>query len=145
MNAVRPSARWRATAADISQARKLLVPVARTRPTRDEVVERPERLLDRRGAVGPVELVEVDAVGAEAAEARFARGDDVVVRQRAGPPRPEADLGGDEHVVAPVADRGAEDLLRLPERVHVGGVDQVHAGVEGTVDHQRGRRARRRW
>ena len=105
---------------------------------RDEVVERAQRLLDRRGAVGTVQLVEVDVVGAETGEARLARGDDVVVRQRAGTTLAEADLGGDEHVVAPVADGGAEDLLRLPERVHVGGVDQVHARVEGAVDHHAG-------
>ena len=36
-------------------------------PARDEVVERAQRLLDRRGAVGAVQLVEVDVVGAEAA------------------------------------------------------------------------------
>ena len=73
------------------------------------------------------------------AQARFARGDDVVVRERAGTPLAEArSWWRRARRRADRADRGAEDLLRLPERVHVGGVDQVHARVERTVDHRAG-------
>ena len=46
----------------------------------DQVVERGERLLDRRARVGLVHLVEVDVVGAEPAQRRLDRADDVAPR-----------------------------------------------------------------
>ena len=57
------------------------MPIVAHQPAGDEVVERAQGLLDRRGAVGPVQLVEVDVVDAEAGDAGLARGDDVVVRR----------------------------------------------------------------
>ena len=43
-------------------------------------------------------------------------------------------LGRQQHVVAAVAQRAPDDLLRCAGGVHVGRVDQVHAGVEAHVD-----------
>ena len=103
----------------------------------DEVGERAERLLDVDGRIGAVHLVEVDVVGAEAPQRVLDRPDDPA-------PRPAAPVGvlahrheelGREHdVVAPVLQRLPDDLLRLTGGVHVGGVDEVDAGVEGGVD-----------
>ena len=47
----------------------------------DQVVERPERLLDRRRRVRGVDLVEVDVVGPEAAQAVLDRPDDPAARR----------------------------------------------------------------
>src|SRR5262249_39810494 len=48
-----------------------------------------------------------------------------------------ADLGGDDHLLARPRQRGqraAEEALGLALRVHVGGVEEVHAGVERGAD-----------
>ena len=55
---------------------------AATLPSRDELVERLERLLDRRHAVRAVVVVEVDAVGAQAPERVLDRPADVVAASR---------------------------------------------------------------
>ena len=47
------------------------------------------------------------------------------------------ELGGQHDVVAPAAQRLADDLLVLAGAVHVGGVDEVDAGVERAVDDPR--------
>ena len=101
------------------------------------MVERVQRLLERRLAVPLVELVEVDPVGAEPLEARLAGGDQVmagiaaVVRPVA---HRKARLGGEKHVGALLAERLADDLLRRAGGIDVGGVDQVDAGVEADGD-----------
>ena len=88
-----------------------------------------------------MDLVEVDPVGAQAAEAVLHLAHDPaprvaelvrVVAHRA------VHLGGQHHVVAPALQRLADDLLGLAARVHVRGVDEVDPGVERAVD-DRGR------
>ena len=80
----------------------------------DQQVERPERLLERGLAVPLVHLVQVDVVGAEAAQARLAAGDDVLAG-KAGVVRAVSHrhphLGGDEHPVPAAGQHLAEDLL----------------------------------
>jgi hypothetical protein len=45
------------------------------------------------------------------------------------------DLGRQDHVLTAASDEGlADDLLRLPGRVDVSGVDEVDPGVECSVD-----------
>ena len=44
------------------------------------------------------------------------------------------ELGGEDDLVAPASQRLADDDLGFALRVDVGGVDEVDAGVEGTVD-----------
>ena len=99
----------------------------------DEIVERAQRLLQIRQRVEPVHLVEVDRVGAEPAEARLAGTHDVVSRLpdvvRARRPC-EVQLRRQDHLVAPGAERLAEDLLGHADRVDVRGVDQVDPRVE---------------
>jgi hypothetical protein len=87
-----------------------------------------------------MDLVEVDVVDAEAAQAGLARGDQVGRVAHVGHPRHDAALGGQHDAVAqagPVRQGGSEVLLaRAPsaaapvEAVDVGIVDQGHPGVD---------------
>ena len=84
-------------------------------------------------SVEAVDLVEVDPVGAEAAQAGFALLDDPAARVaelvRAVAHR-AVHLGREHDLVAAAFERLADDLLGLAARVDVGGVDEVDAGVE---------------
>src|SRR4029453_6862108 len=58
----------------------------------------------------------------------------VVVRRAVRAPVPaEPALGEREHFAGRLAQHLADDLLRVPEAVHRGGVDPVHPGVERVV------------
>jgi hypothetical protein len=96
--------------------------------------------------IGPrvpaVHLVEVDPICLQALErgldlayypaprvARFIQIPPTLVAHRA------VELGGKHDVLAsPAAECLADDFLRLPARVHVGGVDEVDPAVQGSVD-----------
>ena len=92
--------------------------------------------------MGAVELVEVDVVGLEAAEAGFALLDDVAAAVAAGVGvfriHGAVHLGREDDLVATTVplERLARDLLALAEGVDVGGVEEVDAGVEGAVDNR---------
>src|SRR5665647_419826 len=114
-----------------------------------EIAERLERLLDGRARVDAMDLVEVDVVGAEAAQAGIDGLHDVLTPEPhvvdvAGAGRGRvahraAELGGDHDGLAGDAcglERPPQDLLGLATRVHVGGVEEVDAGVERGA-HQR--------
>jgi hypothetical protein len=84
-----------------------------------------------------VALDQVDVVRAKPAQRVLDALDDVLAREpavvRALRHREEA-LGGDHHIAArDVSQRVAERLLARAVRVHVGGVEQVHAEVERAV------------
>jgi hypothetical protein len=96
-----------------------------------------EGFLEAGVPVWAVDLVQVDVVGAEATEAvveglgevapgRTAR-QRVVVQRVAG-------LGGEDDVVAALAEGLAEEGLGLAKAVAVGGVEEADAGVEGLAD-----------
>ena len=76
-----------------------------------------------------MQVVGVDVIGPEPAEARLAGGDE----RRAG--EVAIDLGGDDRPVAPAFERPAEHLLRPPVGIAGGGVDEVDAGVERRRHH----------
>ena len=91
--------------------------------------------VDRR--VVAMDLVEVDPVGAEPAQAVVDLGDDPPAA--VAPPvgllaHRHVDLGGEHDVVAPAGDGLADDLFGLSVRVDVRGVDEVDAGVEGSAN-----------
>ena len=102
-----------------------------------EIGQRAQRLVDRDVRTGPVDLVEVDVVGAEAPQRRVARAQDVqarvalIVRAETGPP---VDLGAEDHLVAAAGQRLADDALRIARVVDVGGIDEVDARVQRGVD-----------
>ena len=99
--------------------------------------------------IGPVELIEVEVVGLQALQA-CVQG---LVDLLAGMPRPAPQvfhatsgtrrLAGDDQVVAlatllqPAADIGFGAALRLGlrrHRIHLGGVDEIDVGGDGTVE-----------
>jgi hypothetical protein len=87
-----------------------------------------------------VDLVEVDVVGLQALQAGRHRVHDVPAARApvvgAGAHLAEH-LGGDNHVLAlrpQVLQRLPEQSLGLPERIDVGGVEEVHPGLEGAPD-----------
>jgi len=104
----------------------------------DQVRQRPQGVVDVAGGVGAVDLVQVDPVGAQAPKARLHLPHDPppgVPRHVGVGAHGAVDLGGEDDVVAPPAgQRLGHDLLGLPARVDVGGVDEVDPGVEGGVD-----------
>ena len=81
-------------------------------------------------------LVQLDVVGAEAAQAGFAAGDDMVAGEP-GIVRPPAhrhpDLGGHQHPVTAALENLAYDVLGQPAGVDVGGVDEVDSGLQAHV------------
>ena len=99
-----------------------------------QLVEGAERLLHGGAGVEAVDVVQVDPVGTEAAQAGLASPQDVpagladVVRAVA---HPGVHLGADEDLVAPTSEGPSQELLGLAALVGVGGVEQVDAGVEG--------------
>ena len=88
-----------------------------------------------------MDLVKVDVVRLQASQAGLASLDDVAAAVAEGVRfvvvHPVVDLRAEEDAVpAPVALEGlADKLLALSPRVHVGGVQHVHPGVERPVDH----------
>ncbi len=102
-----------------------------------EIGQRAERLVDRDLGAGPVDLVEVDVVGAEPAQRRVAGAQDVqarvalIVGTEAGPP---VDLGAEDHLVAAAGQGLPDDALRIARVVDVGGIDEVDARVQRGVD-----------
>ncbi len=103
----------------------------------DEVVERPQRLLDRRARVEAVELEQVDMVGLEPAQGGLAGLDQVeaggahVVGAVA---HPERGFGRDQHLIAPPLDRLAQDRLGSAAGIGVGAVEHGDPGIEADVD-----------
>jgi hypothetical protein len=101
----------------------------------DQVGERGERFLDVGAGVWPVELVEIDVVGLQAAQRVLDRGRDPaprgslligIVTCRA------AELGREDDTVAAALERLTHDYFGLA--VRVGGVDHVDPRVQRLVD-----------
>src|SRR5439155_25634065 len=103
------------------------------------VGHRAHGLLDRRARVHPVLVVEVDRLDAEALQAPVARGAHVL-RPPVNGAHPrivaahDAELGGDDGLVAPAAERASDQLLVGGRAVHVGGVEEIDAEVEPALD-----------
>ena len=104
-----------------------------------ELGHRADGVLDRDRLVDAVLVVEVDVVDPEPLERGVAGRADVVggsvdadhaaVRESL-----VAELGGELDLVAPAGDRLADEQLVREGAVHVGGVEEGHAQVEGAVD-----------
>ena len=101
----------------------------------DDVVEGFDGLLDRGAAIPAMDLVEVDVVGAESAQAGIDLGEDRLARQPGGvvpASHGREHLRGDHHLVAAreVRDRAPDDRLARAEGVGVGGVEEVDAVLD---------------
>ena len=99
--------------------------------------------------VGAVDLIEVDHVDAESAQAGIDGRPQIRVARVVRDGRHDPAFGGQHHLVAQMRSLG-EDLPEqflvatetravVVEAVHVGGVDQVHAEIEGGLDEFLGR------
>ncbi len=103
-----------------------------------KVIERPRRLLERHGFVGPMHLINVDDIGLQPAQRilellpkLLRRG--VAKNLAAAPVEPR--LGGDHGLSAPAAGQSlADDFLGLAEAIDRRGVDHVDAAVERLVN-----------
>jgi hypothetical protein len=107
----------------------------------DHRAERRRGLRERRGGIGPVDLVEVDDVDPEVDQALLhpaakKRGARIAVRPAAL--HAQATLGGDDQILAPraqlVGQRTAQDPLRDAEPIGLCRVEEVDAEVEGLAD-----------
>ena len=129
-----PAARATFTASAICAPVHIDTPHASDLALAHEVLHRAHGLLERRLRVEPVALVDVDVVGAQAPEARVARLHHVLAREPAvvGPLARRPEHLRREHDVLPrdALERAPEQLLRLAERVDVGGVERLDARVE---------------
>jgi hypothetical protein len=98
------------------------------------VVEGGEGLLQRGGRVVPVHLPQVDVVGAEPAQRRVQRAQQVAARAVAAAVtvRSQAGLGGEHHLVArhEMVEQRADHRLGVAVAVHVGGVDRRAARLQ---------------
>src|SRR6185312_8034134 len=106
-----------------------------------ESVQRLERLFNRRGEIEAVQVIDIDVIGAESAQAGFAGLNEVIARgaEVVGAfSHAEARFGGNQHRAAATGDRLAENLFRGAVRVDVRSVKEVHAGFETNVDQARG-------
>ena len=106
-------------------------------PLAHELVERAERLLERRDVVRSVVLVEIDDVGAQPLERRVDRLADVRARTtRLGSvAHVAAELRGEHDAVAPALECLAEERLAAAlVSVDVGGVEERHARSKCRVD-----------
>ena len=106
-------------------------------PFAHELVERAERLLERRDAVGGVVLVEVDHVGSQALQRAFDRLADVLAgTARLGAvAHVAAELRREEDPIAPALERFPEERLAAALiAVDVRGVEERHARVQRGVD-----------
>jgi hypothetical protein len=105
----------------------------------EQIDQRGDGVLDGGVRVDPVLVVEVDPVGAQARQGALDGGADVgraavdVAGSATGVGH-EAELGGDDDLVAPALDRLPDDLLAVERAVDLCGVDVGDAEVECAVD-----------
>ena len=102
----------------------------------DQIVEGAQGFLLRRERIEAVDLIEIDVIGSQTAEARVAGFEDVAAGGSgliwAGPGSEET-LCGEDDVLTARAEGLADYFLRLAAGVGVGGVDQVHAGFKADL------------
>jgi hypothetical protein len=93
-----------------------------------QLLEGGDGVVERMRA-GPVEQVEIDLIGAEAAQAPFAGDDGAAPGGVLG-----EHLADQEDLVAPAGDGLADQLLDRARAVHLRGVEERHPGVEAGAE-----------
>jgi hypothetical protein len=110
----------------------------------DQVVQRIQDLFHRRHGIPEVQPIKIDVVGLQAAQGGFDRSIDVLspVAARIGIAARgvEGELRRQDHLIAhgALADEFAEHLFAFALCVGVGGVDEIAARVEVTVENSAG-------
>ena len=88
-----------------------------------------------------MELVEIDVVRAQAAQAVFDGLANILgARAVAGFVELHAELGGDDGLAPPAGERAAEIFFAVAFIVDVGGIEEIDAGIERHLDHAGGLR-----
>ena len=105
----------------------------------DQLSHRAHRLFDRHVRIDPVQVVQVDDIDTEAAEAGFARrphtlGSRVHLGCRAARAENEAEFAGQDDLTASFSDRTADERLVGASPVCIGGIDQRDAQIEGPMN-----------
>src|SRR5207237_2814025 len=104
----------------------------------DEIGHRAHHLLDRHLLGDAVLVEEVDVVGLEPARGGFHHLADVLraaIEANDLPiVEPEAELGGDDHLIALALESASEKLLVVPDAVGLGGVEERHPQLDGALD-----------
>jgi hypothetical protein len=106
-----------------------------------EISECPDRVLDRNPRVDPVQVEQVDVLGAEPLQGAFDRGGHVLrttvhhrpavdERKRALRREPETHLGRDRHRVPHAGQRAADQRLVVMRSVDLSGIEQPHAKLD---------------
>ena len=105
------------------------------------MIERAQNFFDRGERVESVKVVEIDVVGAQAAQAGLTGSKYVIPRRSQfirSFPHAKRGLGRDENIVTASFYSLAENFLRKTVRIDVGCVKQIHAGLEANGNHTAG-------
>src|SRR6266576_3750779 len=105
--------------------------------TFNQVVESAQDFIGWSESVESVEMVDVNVVGTQAAQAGFAGLQQVMPRgsQIVGPfAHPEGGLGGNQYILTAPLNGLAQNLLGQSFRVNVGGVKKIDAGLQADGD-----------
>src|ERR1700678_4524589 len=102
-------------------------------------MQRLHRLFDRRMIVPAMDLIEIDVIGAETAQARINLGHDGLARNAHAVwtgTHAEIDFGGDRHLLASceLFKRSPDDFFAGATRVHVCRIEEIDAAFDGTLD-----------
>jgi len=103
---------------------------------RDQLLHRPQRGLQRSGVIGLVEVVQLDAVGPQPAQAFLDRRGDPLRRKtlRFGHAGADADFGGDARLRAAASQRAAQDPLGFTPDVRVRSIEENQPTFQGPVN-----------
>src|SRR5215204_780232 len=134
----RPRSRWRTTARRQERRGPFRHTDIEYESLPDQIVERPERLVERHVGIVPMTLVDIDVPGSESPERGVALLDHVLARETAaGRPRShrKEDLGRDHVLVARnPTQRPPEDPLDGAVHIRVRGVEHIDAEFERLHD-----------
>ena len=105
----------------------------------DQLRHRAHGVLDRGVRIDAMLIVEINHLDAETAQARLAALPDVLglaVDAAIAPvlAADVAELGGEDHLIAPAADGASDELLVAAHTVHVGRVEKRDAQIERALD-----------
>ena len=107
-----------------------------------QVVQRPQRFFHRRIWIWKMQLVKVDPVGLQAAQAGLGRSQDVIPRsalQRSRLIHGAAEFSGQHDFFPPLTEHLPQDRLRPPALpINIGSIKQGDAEINGLVDHLAG-------
>src|SRR6185312_158769 len=104
---------------------------------RDQLGHGADSVLDRHGGVDAMLIVKVDDVDAEPLQARLAGLDHVLrppVDALARCGLDLAEFAGEHDAVAPPLEGAAQELLVVAPTVHVRGIEEIDAAVDGVLD-----------